>query len=24
VWEPEWDKSRMSEEALVELGLDED
>lgn len=22
VWEPEWDKSRMSEEALVELGLD--
>ena len=24
VWEPVWDKSRMSEEALVELGLDED
>ena len=24
VWEPEWDKSRMSEEALVELGMDED
>ena len=24
VWEPIWDKSRMSEEALVELGLDED
>ena len=24
VWEPEWDKSRMSEEALVELGLDAD
>ena len=24
VWEPMWDKSRMSEEALVELGLDED
>lgn len=23
VWEPEWDRSRMSEEALVELGLDE-
>lgn len=23
VWEPVWDKSRMSEEALVELGLDE-
>lgn len=23
VWEPAWDKSRMSEEALVELGLDE-
>ena len=23
VWEPEWDKSRMSEEALVELGLDD-
>lgn len=23
VWEPIWDKSRMSEEALVELGLDE-
>ena len=22
VFEPEWDKSRMSEEALVELGLD--
>lgn len=22
VWEPVWDKSRMSEEALVELGLD--
>ena len=24
VWEPVWDKSRMTEEALVELGLDED
>ena len=24
VCEPVWDKSRMSEEALVELGLDED
>ena len=24
VWEPVWDKSRMSEEALGELGLDED
>ena len=24
VWEPVWDKSRMSEEALVELGLDVD
>ena len=24
VWEPVWDKSRMSEEALVELGLDID
>ena len=24
VWEPEWDRSRMSEEALVELGLDMD
>ena len=24
VWEPEWDRSRMSEEALVELGLDVD
>ena len=24
VWEPIWDKSRMSEEALVELGLDDD
>lgn len=24
VWEPVWDKSRMSEEALVELGLDDD
>ena len=24
VWEPIWDKSRMSEEALVELGLDVD
>jgi len=24
VWEPVWDKSRMSEDALVELGLDED
>ena len=23
VWEPIWDKSRMSEEALVELGLDD-
>lgn len=23
VWEPAWDKSRMSEEALVELGLDD-
>ena len=23
VFEPAWDKSRMSEEALVELGLDE-
>lgn len=22
VWEPAWDQSRMSEEALVELGLD--
>ncbi len=24
VFEPAWDKSRMSEEALIELGLDED
>lgn len=24
VWEPIWDKSRMSEEALIELGLDMD
>lgn len=24
VFEPVWDKSRMSEEALVELGMDED
>ena len=24
VFEPVWDRSRMSEEALVELGLDED
>ena len=24
VFEPVWDKSRLSEEALVELGLDED
>ena len=24
VWEPIWDRSRMSEEALVELGLDMD
>ena len=24
VWEPVWDRSRMSEEALVELGLDVD
>lgn len=24
VFEPVWDKSRMSEEALVELGLDQD
>ena len=24
VFEPVWDKNRMSEEALVELGLDED
>lgn len=24
VFEPAWDKSRMSEEALVELGMDED
>ena len=24
VFEPVWDKSRMSEEALVELGLDEE
>lgn len=24
VFEPIWDKSRMSEEALLELGLDED
>ncbi len=24
VFEPVWDKTRMSEEALVELGLDED
>ena len=24
VWEPIWDRSRMSEEALVELGLDVD
>ena len=24
VWEPVWDKRRMSEEALVELGLDAD
>ena len=23
VWEPVWDKNRMSEEALVELGLDD-
>jgi metal-sulfur cluster biosynthetic enzyme len=23
VFEPVWDKSRMSEEALVELGLDD-
>lgn len=23
VWEPAWDKSRMSEEALIELGMDE-
>lgn len=23
VWEPVWDRSRMSEEALIELGLDE-
>ena len=23
VWEPVWDKSRMSEEALIELGMDE-
>ena len=23
VWEPVWDKSRMSEEALVELGIDD-
>lgn len=23
VFEPEWDRSRMSEEALVELGLDD-
>lgn len=23
VWEPVWDKSRMSDEALIELGLDE-
>ena len=23
VWEPVWDKSRMSEEAMVELGLDD-
>lgn len=23
VWEPVWDKSRMTEEALVELGLDD-
>ena len=23
VWEPVWDKSRMSEEALVELGLED-
>ena len=23
VWEPVWDRSRMSEEALVELGLDD-
>lgn len=23
VWEPVWDKSRISEEALVELGLDD-
>lgn len=24
VWEPVWDKSRMSEEALIELGLEDD
>lgn len=24
VWEPVWDRSRMSEEALIELGLDEE
>lgn len=24
VFEPVWDKSRMSQEALIELGLDED
>lgn len=23
VWEPAWDRSRMSEEALVQLGLDD-
>lgn len=23
VWEPVWDKSRMSEEALIELGLED-
>lgn len=23
VWEPVWDRSRMSEEALVQLGLDD-
>lgn len=23
VWEPEWDRSRMSEEALLELGLED-
>lgn len=24
VWEPAWDKSRMSEEAMIELGLEDD